>query len=358
MAMHPLKKFEDGISSLFRWSPMGEHGHSMYTRDIVQILLAIAAESGAAKDGIAALRKQRGKTADADVVLVKAIAAALALHKCGYVLPDGDPVIALPGSTRLKLEELVEEARSNHEELAAAYGLTSHEIGAVAAYTSPNKDKPTLTYARSHKDDIVTEPNPYYMGKAYGPYKDGWAALGGALRKMPTLGDLGFTVHTFRVTRDDVETLCVERLEEDARVVLGFKRMKLGQHHFASTSLTYSVHLTSDRVERANGMLALVGTSGVFINWLGVMSLAVDGCEVLYPPGTVMAKWATITANGYQSRSGLIYRVHVFQEKTPSSSDMAAFRYVEDSSYGPVHATDYQAIADLRLTRFANLIEL
>lgn len=358
MSTHPLKKFEDGISSFFRWAPMGEQGHSMYTRDVVQILLAIATESGVAKDGMAALRKQRGKTADADVVLVKAIAAVLALHKCGYVLPDGDPVVDLSGSTKLKLEALVEEARSAQEDLAAAYGLTRHEINAVAAYTSPNKDKPTLTYVKDHKDGLVTEPNPYYMGKAYGPYKDGWEALGGALRKMPTLGDLGFTVHTFRVTRDGMETVCIERLEEDARVVLGFKRMKMGQHHFASTSLTYSVHLTAASVERANGMLALVGSSGVFINWMGAMSFATDGCEVLYPPGTVMAKWATITANGYQSKSGLIYRVHVFQEKTPSPSDMAAFRYVEDSSYGPVHAGDHQAIADLRLTRFANLIEL
>lgn len=155
--------------------------------------------------------------------------------------------------------------------LSQAYDLTLDELDAVGWYSSPQagwRGGPVPTT----EDDAPGQ-------------RDVVRALTRAIRHMPSLRDLGVRLVTFRVVGGDSPS--VRHLKEGTIIQHGVRRMKNGSHHFMSTSITPNVKGFAQNLKKAGEMLAICGTSGRYIQWLGRHSGAMDGDEVLYPPGTV-----------------------------------------------------------------------
>jgi hypothetical protein len=163
-------------------------------------------------------------------------------------------------------------------ELGRALGLIKEEEMALYAYSQPNKGDPQ---------------SAFYMGinpTRWGPYYNGWQALNSAVDKLPTLADLGLEgeqIAAFRVERK--ESKFMENLAAKAPCyILHGEKMnyQTETRHFASASVMgSSVHTTEERAKF--GRLRFECPSARFIQAFGGMSTAVDGGEVLIPPGLI-----------------------------------------------------------------------
>lgn len=339
---HPLSRFDDEYCFLFRWDryPKEHQRRSMKAHAFLDAA-RIALETANAWAPMQTFRQERGAHA-ADVL--KTITAGAALHLSGHSssLTQGTPDLNVSDSNIASLKSTFnalwdhpeEGPRTDSHPTANAFGLSLVEQQAVAAYSSPHKNNPML-------DEHLV--NHYYMGKAYGGFANGWDALTSALNKLPSFGDLGLTMATFRVTRDDTETSSLANMRIGDRLVLGLAEMGMKQRHVASTSITYSVHLSPQKVADAGGMLAFFGASGVFINWLGVMSMSTDGGEVLYRPGTIM-QLSAVVPGGYAGK----YPIFVLEEiPSFSESDLTRTRYFDDFTFQRVR--NGRLISDVRV---------
>jgi len=311
----PLQAFNRKYHFLFRWE------EDLYPRaDTVQVstrnAYCIAQAKEAATVGLARYTTQQR-------VLIRSIAAGVALHLSGGfskllgISSDLDLGISDEAVGELKdtFFALYQNARVAEQVARGFWG----EIEAVWSYTQANKE-----VAKIEGID-----NPSFMQKSFGPYKDGWAALTGALNKLPNFGKLGLTVCTMRTVRSHEETDALARLPIGARLVLGCKAMGGGQRHVTSTALTMSKWTLPSTVESSGGVICYFGVSGVFINWLGEYTMAMDGGEVLYPFGTVMQLSAKIP-KGYADA----LPVFVLEE-VPSfqPSDFGEHAYFDDFKF-------------------------
>jgi hypothetical protein len=114
-------------------------------------------------------------------------------------------------------------------------------------------------------------------------------ALTRAMRRLPSLRDLGQKAVCFRIVgfqKDERDPGSVKHLEPGTGILHGVRRMKNLSHHFMSTSMTPNVKGFSANMKESKEVLAIYGGSGRYIQWLGRHGLAMDGGEVLYPPGT------------------------------------------------------------------------
>ncbi|MES2673642.1 MAG: hypothetical protein V4660_05350 [Pseudomonadota bacterium] len=214
-------------------------------------------------------------------------------------------------------------------------GLTPHEVKSVEAYTNANKS--------IERFDDGTD-NPYCMTKVFGPYRTGWAALSGALQKIPNFGQLGLTVTTMRTVRNKEEIDHLNKMPLGSRFVTGASIMEGGQRHFTSTAITMSKWTHPDTVRTTGGVICYFGVSGVFINWLGVQSMAVDGGEVLYPPGTIMQLSAVLTDHsGYWN--GRTFEPIFLMEEIPDfeRDDVTRSNYYNDLTFATLTADDILA---------------
>lgn len=228
-----------------------------------------------------------------DELLLKSILSMRELHKSGAVYSMATGTERPEDEETRLLQRNVGAARERALEIAEAYGLDEHERRSLTAYTNANK---TVKYF----DDKQEHPNPNYMGswtpKELAKHQDldqpigwgtghgtGWKALEGAMGKLPNLGQLGLRMTTYRASREGTEASELDKLQS-ANIYHGHRVMDMGQRHYMSTAMTYNVHFTEDRIRKAGGIQAITGTSGVFIDPWGQYP-AVDGGEVLYPPG-------------------------------------------------------------------------
>jgi hypothetical protein len=156
-------------------------------------------------------------------------------------------------------------------QLTRAYELTLNQIDAVGWYSSPQAGWRGGEVPRTEDDapgqrDVVRE-------------------LTQAMRRLPSLRDLGVRLVTFRIVGGDAPS--VAHLKEGTIIYHGVRQMKNGSHHFMSTSITPNVKGFTENVKKRAEVLAICGGSGRYIQWLGRHAGSMDGDEVLYPPGTV-----------------------------------------------------------------------
>ena len=310
---------------LFRWE------EDVYPRADTLARTVSNARDIALKRNAAPVALQRYTPAQA--ALIRTIAAGVALHLSGAfsrllrISSDDDVTIDEHEVAALKeiFFKLYADAKLA-EQVARAVGLRKHEIEAVWSYTQANKEVA----------QIEGIDNPSFMQKTFGPYKDGWAALTGAMNKLPDFRKLGLTVCTMRTVRSSKETTALSRLPIGARLVLGCNPMKGGQRHVTSTALTMSKWTLPSTVKESGGVICYFGVSGVFINWLGEYTLAMDGGEVLYPFGTIM-QLSSKQARGYDDGSPLFVL-----EEVPSfePSNMNTTPYYDDFSFTQITSAD------------------
>jgi hypothetical protein len=279
----------------------------------------VLGETEAARRAWAAYTSRQKKSlARANLMLVQSILATVDLHRRGVTAPDRkreltDLEYAL---VAVATAPYGEEAK---EFLIKSYRLDSFEALAIEGYTNANKAERWIN----------GKPNPHYMGEngAWGKYRSGWVALGSALQKLPSVGELGVVVTTYRASRETSsgnEVQKIAKLEVETVVWLGMKTMDMGQRHFLSTALTYNGHW--GRARDVGGMIGVTGTSGRYINPLGVMGW-VDGAEILYPPGVVTV-FEGVRPDGYQDRGGYPV-VHLREVTSPESYQAVS----DDSEY-------------------------
>jgi hypothetical protein len=225
------------------------------------------------------------RTGKADELMLKSILGAHELHRTGSaakVLGQSPRVMDDAAAARAFDHFNAPYNKRNQAKLVAQYHLDPAETKALKAYTSPNK---------------ADRKSEYYMwgdrsADDWKPFRTGWEALDSALAKIPSLGQLGLQITTYRVPRppssvrgtDEMEAYSHMRAGTNVRH--GHDPMPGGQFHYMSTALTYNVH---SRGILDRGAVAITGHSGRYINPFGVMSGSVDGGEVLYPHHVVTA---------------------------------------------------------------------
>lgn len=259
-----------------------------------------------------------------DAMLFQSLLALLVLHQSGATYK----LLVVGGKEPTEQEQALIKVASKVygqkivAEMVKAYGLDSFEHCAIQAYTSPNKSDKELS----------SKPNPYFMGQApmWGMYEDGWTALGSALKKLPTLGDLGLTLTTYRATRtkkpgETMEAEALKKLAPESHVQLGIKIMDMGQYHYTSTAITYNPHW--GRALEVGGVMAITGCSGVYINPFGIQTY-VDGGEILYPPG-VLTTYEGMNPSGYQTPKGAVPVFHLREVRQKEKYQ----RIVEDRDF-------------------------
>lgn len=210
-----------------------------------------------------------------DTILFKSMLATLELHESGATYHS---------HFSAKDQELLTYVLNAYDEgkiqeMIADYGLDSYEHNAVIAYSFPNKDKLF----------VAGRWNPHYMGYSitnWGHYGDGWTALDGAMRKLPSLGQLRLNVTSYRASRNSDESDKLEHTDIDSHIIHGKHVLGQEQAHYTSAALTYNVHNTADRINKAKGLMAIHGGSGVLINPFGGQGF-LDGAEILFPPEMV-----------------------------------------------------------------------
>lgn len=180
------------------------------------------------------------------------------------------------------------------------------------------------------------------MAPRSGSASAGWRFLQKAMEKIPGTGDLGLIHSSFRSARKD-EGSKIMAMPKGSAVFHGLSAMEHGQRHCLSTATGYSGHASSPRVGKAGGIMGVEGTSGRYINPFGVMSSAVDGAEVLYPPGTA-TRYAGSVNTGPRELA-----MHRFVEAP--LPDSAPFR--EDGNYLPVDFSHESCAAARRDGRHA-----
>lgn len=319
----PFKKFNRKYHALFRsdFCPLRDN-----IRATLDDAVDIATRPGKFTDALSShsLGEQ---------MLIHTVAAGVALHLSGVFaekLGISDADHDLPDATIDRLMRLYSAAhRDRHlgEAMARSLGLKKNEIEAVWSYTQANKEVEDLGGGKV---------NPSYMKKAFGSFDSGWKALSVALAKLPSFGRLGMRVPTFRTVRNADETGMLQKLPRGSRLVLGFAPMKGGQRHVTSTAVTMSKWTLPSAVKESGGVLCYVGTSAVFINWLGQYGLGMDGGESLYPPGTIMEVVAELNNLGYAHKDGNL-PIFLLREITAfAESDLSAAAYYDDHTFAPI----------------------
>lgn len=289
----------------------------------------------AAKEALRKYGNRHGNTKEnirrghADTLMLKSMVATALLHQSGAIarktgFTQGDSASTEDEDREEALIAAAGQARNAKGQLIEAYGLDKHEVRAIEAYSDANKDKRKLG----------EKPNRHYMGHdeerpdRWGKHGNGWQALASAMKKVPSLGDLGVELTTYRAPRarpeeplvqvHDSEMEEIARLAPGTNVVHGATVMSQGQGHYLSTAISYNSHW--DRAEQVGGLVAMTGRSGVFINPLGVQG-AIDGGEILYPPGTTTA-YEGINPTGYRRGRGAMPVAH-FREVRQRESGQA-----------------------------------
>jgi hypothetical protein len=267
-------------------------------------------------------------TGVADAILLRSILATLELHQSGVwyqAVIQGNTSVLGPEEERLIA--IMQEAYDRREELAGAYGLTKVELHAIECYTQPGKNK----------------PGPWFMGphEKWEGYKTGWDALEVALSKLPTLKQLGLELTTYRAVRSDDSTRKKEtgigqdptpeklgKLAAETNIKHGSTPIPpYGQKHYISTGITYtSSHMTSERLQP--GVVAMTGSSGVYVGPFGVAHWSHDAGEVLYPP-EIYSKYEGVAPEGFHSgrQSAPVY--HLREVARPERGQ----KIVEDKDY-------------------------
>jgi len=240
---------------------------------------------------------------ESDTVLFKSILATLELHRAGATSRgersgDEDQLLAYVNAAydEDQVAKMVED-----------YGLTEQEHRAVVAYSYPNKSKLF----------VGDKWNLHYMGSSrgnWGPYGDGWKALSAALKKLPSLGRLQLELTTYRASRNSAESDALAQLPLGSQIVHGKHILSQGQQHVTSTALTFNYFNNPSRVEKAKGLMAVHGSSGVLINPFGGQGF-VDGAEVLYPPNVITTLRAKL--QGAYQRPGFSAPVYHLHETKP-----------------------------------------
>jgi len=261
---------------------------------------------------------------NADTLMLKSIVATALLHQSGAIarktgFTQGDSASTEDKDREDALLTVAGQAKDAKQQLTEAYGLDKHEVRAIEAYSDANKDQRTLGRKR----------NPHYMGRdeerpdRWGRHGNGWQALASAMKKVPSLGDLGVELTTYRAPRarpedplvqvHDSEMEEIAHLAPETNVVHGATAMSQGQGHYLSTAISYNSHW--HRAEQVGGLVAMTGRSGVFINPLGVQG-AIDGGEILYPPGTITA-YEGMNPTGYRRGRGAMPVAHFREVRQP-----------------------------------------
>ena len=225
------------------------------------------------------------ETGVADKILLKSLLATADLHRRGMVTAM-DEAKHLLDEDDLALHDVATAPYDMKDELVATYGLTPVQVLAVEAYSNANK---SLAVLPGEPDPV---PNPHFMGQAdhWGGYTDGWGALAAALARIPTLGQLGLTLTTYRAARAPKDPDEVTEIKPDRGPGGGDEQppgTAMTPWTWASgtprsTAVTYNPHW--ERGPGAGGLIAVTGNAGHYINPFGLQGW-VDGAEVLYPPG-------------------------------------------------------------------------
>jgi hypothetical protein len=321
----PFQKFNHFYHHLYRWDEdvcPRRSNVMMTTLDAVDVAL----EASRVKAALA-------RYEPAAQELIMTISAGIALHCSGAFAKK----LGLSKTLDLSIDESCVEKllrqytylhneKKEAERIARALGLRKSEIEAIWAYTNANKEVDQFS-----SDGGASKENPAYMKKPYGSFKDGWAALTSALGRLPNFGRLGLTVCTFRTVRQGSEIAMLSKMPTGSRLVMGCLPMKGGQRHVSSTAITMSKWTIPETVHAAGGLLCYFGTSGVFINWLGVYSMGTDGGESLYPPGTIMQLSAK--ARGTEAFGG-VDPIFVLEEvPTFSAGDLEHYKFYDDFTF-------------------------
>lgn len=165
------------------------------------------------------------------------------------------------------------------------FGLDEYEELALKAYGDANKGVKEFGYEDTH----VKTRNPHYMfdDPMWGVYQNGWNALTSALKKLPSLGNLGLDIPTFRIEREDSKLVqFLQGTSGPLYICHGMtKDKKGGQPHFMSASIIPSSHSNVQNSYK-RGLVKVMCKSARYINAFSVQGI-VDGGEVLIPPGVV-----------------------------------------------------------------------
>jgi hypothetical protein len=291
LPVHPLEHDRPGLSS-----PQLDQ---LLARDSTGNLRNLVLEDTDAARQVMEDFRNASKHPQSDTVLFKSILATLELHQAGATLR---------GERSDEERQLLAYVEDAYDEDTVAdmlddYGITEEEHRAVVAYSYPNKDKLF----------VGGRWNVHYMGSSRGNWRahgDGWKALGAALKKLPSLGQLQLELTTYRLSRNSDESDALAQLPLDTQILHGKHVLSQGQKHVTSTSLTYNYFNNPDRVQKAKGVMAIHGSSGVLINPFGGQGF-IDGAEVLYPPSLITALRSRL-AGAYQRPgfSAPVYHLH------------------------------------------------
>ncbi|MGB8194254.1 MAG: hypothetical protein WCF67_20145 [Chitinophagaceae bacterium] len=259
-----------------------------------------------------------------DTILFKSILATIELHQSGATHHS------IRTEEEDKLFEYVHAAYSNADEMMADYKIDQYEHKSICAYSDANKDKIFIHGAW----------NNFYMGYSFtnwGHYKDGWTALASALKKLPSLAQLRLKVTAYRSSRNSKETGEFEKLQANAPVLHGKNVLGQEQQHYTSTALTYNSHMDPQRINKAKSLMAITGSSGVFINPFGIQGFT-DGAEILFPPNMVTRLVEKrLAAFNWNSVSVPVYHLHedpLASKDAPENVDDFTFKKTDPGKEG------------------------
>ncbi|WP_283133460.1 hypothetical protein [Rhizohabitans arisaemae] len=269
----------------------------------------------------------RSITGETDLLLMKSVLATAELHRRGATgkmqAGKGDQLSDLEKAIRnVALKAYGDTVK---QQLLAAYKLDRFQAHALDAYTTSTKNIQFFDGGGL---------NPHFMGhepQLWGGYGDGWSALGAALTQIPTLGQLGIVLTTYRAPRipkeiDEVlEIVKIATLPVETNIHHGVVAMDMGQLHFISTGISYCYHWR--RVAEVGGLVAITGVSGCYINPFGIQGW-IDGAEVLYPPKLVTVFEGT-NGIGYNDGVNRLPVVHLREVARPETGQQR----VEDNTY-------------------------
>lgn len=215
-------------------------------------------------------------------MLLKSLLAIIELHNSGdwykyFVKSEIRDTTDIPNNVMLLFQTMIAPYRNDEDKdfinnLMLDYGLSEQEIEAIRCYTQPGKDE-------------INGRN--YMGQSekWNPYKNGWDVLDNALKKYPSLEDLGINMTTYRFTRNDNKDIFerIQQLPVGTNILHGAVPIKpYEQGHYMSTSVTYSTsHIINNKDKN---LIAFTGNSGKYISPVGDPHWSQDGGEILYSP--------------------------------------------------------------------------
>ena len=274
---------------------------------------------------------------EADKIMHLSLLAVAELHRRGAIW--GERTGTTFSQENQALWDIAFIPYNRADELAGAYGIVGPLRTAFEAYSNANKDVKILP--RDDRMGLPERPNPHYMGQAphWGHYGDGWTALTAAMRKMPTIGQLGLELTTYRAPRTIKPREGIPELRKlsylavETNIRHGFQLLDMGQQHYLSTAITYNQHW--DRAAEVGGLIAITGTSGCYMNPFGAQGL-VDGAEILYPPNLITV-YEGANPQGYRTGDGQFLPVVHLREVGARERGQG---FVDDYKYVVIAAKD------------------